>query len=168
MRTDSDRLRRRLSRRGVLLLAGAGLVGLALVAGVFYALRGDTVPRIDPDDKAQVAQGQGVYTAQCARCHGANLEGQPNWKERQANGRLPAPPHDASGHTWHHPDAQLFGITKQGLAPFAPPGYQSDMPAFDGKLSDDQIAAVLAYIKSTWPPDVRERQARINAQAAQQ
>jgi hypothetical protein len=48
---------------------------------------------------------------------GANLEGQPNWKERQANGRLPAPPHDASGHTWHHPDAQLFGITKQGSRP---------------------------------------------------
>jgi mono/diheme cytochrome c family protein len=68
----------------------------------------------------------------------------------------------------HHPDVQLFGIVKQGLAPFVEPGYQSDMPAFDGALSDDQIAAVLAYIESTWPPDIRERQARINAQAAQQ
>ena len=88
--------------------------------------------------------------------------------KRQANGRLPAPPHDASGHTWHHPDSELFGITKRGITPYAPAGYKSDMPAFEGVLSDDQIAAVLAYIKSTWPPDVRARQARINAQAEQQ
>ena len=169
MRADLA-LRSRPSRRSLLVLAGAGLVALALAIGAFYfyASRGGAVPRIDPDDKAQVAQGLGVYTAQCVRCHGANLEGQPNWRERQANGRLPAPPHDASGHTWHHPDSALFGITKHGLAPFAPPGYESDMPAFDGKLSDDQIAAVLAYIKSTWPPDTRERQARINAQAEEQ
>jgi mono/diheme cytochrome c family protein len=152
-------------------LVGIGAAALALLAlggGAFYWWRGSDVPRIDPDDKAQVAQGQVVYRTQCARCHGANLAGQPNWKERQANGRLPAPPHDASGHTWHHPDKELFGITKHGLAPYAPAGYQSDMPAFDGVLSDDQIAAVLAYIKSTWPPDIRVRQARINAQAAQQ
>jgi mono/diheme cytochrome c family protein len=168
LRADSALPRPRPSRRSLLLLAGAGLVGLALVAGAFYWWHGSVVPRIDPDDKAQVAQGQVVYRAQCARCHGAKLEGQPNWKERQANGRLPAPPHDASGHTWHHPDTELFGITKHGLAPYAPQGYESDMPAFDGKLSDDQIAAVLAYIKSTWPPDVRERQARISDQAAQQ
>ena len=149
-------------------IGAAALTLLALGGGAFYWWRGNDVPRIDPDDKAQVAEGQVVYQAQCARCHGASLQGQPNWRERQANGRLPAPPHDASGHTSHHPDSALFGITKHGLAPYAPAGYQSDMPAFDGILSDDQIAAVLAYIKSTWPPDIRERQARINAQAAQQ
>jgi len=148
-------------------IGAAALAVLALGGGAFYWWRGSDVPRIDPDDKAQVAEGQVVYRAQCARCHGVNLEGQPDWKERQANGRLPAPPHDPSGHTWHHPDRDLFGIAKHGLAPYAPPGYQSDMPAFDGVLSDEQIAAVLAYIKSTWPGDIRERQARINAEAWQ-
>ena len=60
---------------------------------------------------------------------------------------MPAPPHDDSGHTWHHPDEVLFGITKHGVVPpYAPPGYESDMPAFAGKLSDDEIRAVLAYI----------------------
>lgn len=153
-----------IARRTVRGLAIAAVAGVGAIGGVLF-WRHDALPRIDPDDKTQVAQGQMVYGAQCARCHGANLEGQPNWQERLANGRLPAPPHDLSGHTWHHADAQLFAITKHGLAPYAPAGYQSDMPAFEGVLSDVEIAAVLAYIKSRWPVDIRERQARINEQA---
>jgi len=153
-----------IARKNLIRLAIAAIAGIGAIGGVLY-WRHDAPPRIDPDDKAQVAQGQTVYAAQCARCHGANLEGQPNWQQRLANGRLPAPPHDASGHTWHHPDAQLFAITKHGLGPYAPAGYQSDMPAFADILTDEQIAAVLAYIKSTWPADIRERQARINEEA---
>ena len=107
--------------------------------------------RADPRDAAKVAAGSKVYAAHCAACHGAGLEGQPDWRRRLANGRMPAPPHDESGHTWHHPDAMLFAITKNGLAPpHAPPGYESDMPAFGDKLSDDEIWSVLAYIKSHW------------------
>ena len=103
------------------------------------------------DDPAQIALGQKVYAQHCAACHGARLEGQPNWRERMPNGRMPAPPHDESGHTWHHTDQVLFGITKNGLVPpYAPRNYESDMPAFAGKLSDDEIQAVLAYIKRHW------------------
>jgi len=160
---------RRMTRRRLLWIACTALglvVGIGGAVAWWSTLPG--TPKIDPDDVAQVALGQTIYAAQCARCHGANLEGQPNWQDRQATGRLPAPPHDASGHTWHHPDAQLFGITKHGLAPYAPAGYLSDMPAFDGTLSDEQIAAVLAYIKSKWPVDIRVRQTRIDEQANQQ
>jgi mono/diheme cytochrome c family protein len=108
-------------------------------------------PRASPRDVAKVALGAKVYGQHCAACHGARLEGQPDWRTRLANGRLPAPPHDESGHTWHHPDSVLFGITKRGLAPpYAPTEYQSDMPAFGGKLSDEEIWAVLAYIKNHW------------------
>ena len=106
--------------------------------------------RADPGDAAKVALGEKVYAANCASCHGARLEGQPEWRRRLPNGRMPAPPHDESGHTWHHPDDLLFGMTKYGVARYAPPGYESDMPAFGGKLSDEQIWAVLAYIKSHW------------------
>ncbi|WP_170942271.1 c-type cytochrome, partial [Noviherbaspirillum denitrificans] len=69
--------------------------------------------------------------------------------------RLPAPPHDETGHTWHHPDSVLFDIVKNGLVPgrTAPDGYQSDMPAYGTTLSDADITAVLAYIKSTWPSE---------------
>jgi mono/diheme cytochrome c family protein len=91
----------------------------------------------------------------CAACHGPHLEGQPNWQTPKSDGRLPAPPHDASGHTWHHSDAELFRVTKHGMSAVAP-GHQSDMPGFAGVLTDAEIVAVLDYIKSTWPD--RERQ----------
>jgi mono/diheme cytochrome c family protein len=107
-------------------------------------------PRANPRDAQKVALGAKIYAANCASCHGAQLEGQPEWRRRLPNGRMPAPPHDESGHTWHHPDDVLFGITKNGIAPYAPADYESDMPAFAGKLSDDEIWAVLAYIKSQW------------------
>lgn len=115
------------------------------------------VTGIDPLDAAKVARGQEVYVASCASCHGAALQGQFNWRQRLPNGRMPAPPHDDSGHTWHHPDEVLFGITKEGLVPgkYGPPGYVSDMPAFGGVLGDADIAAVLSYIQSRWSPEVR-------------
>ena len=95
------------------------------------------------------------------------LEGEPNWREKKPSGRMPAPPHDASGHTWHHPDPVLFGITKYGLVPgtYAPPGYESDMPGFGGALVDDEILAVIAYIKSTWPDEIRLAQGEANERA---
>jgi mono/diheme cytochrome c family protein len=112
---------------------------------------------IDPQDARKVARGQAVYAAQCATCHGAALQGQPDWRSRKPDGRMPAPPHDESGHTWHHPDEILLGITKEGLVPgkYGPPGYVSDMPAFGSLLSDEDIAAALSFIQSRWPPEVR-------------
>lgn len=110
----------------------------------------------------QMALGQQVYAANCASCHGAKLEGQPDWRRRGENGRMPAPPHDASGHTWHHADRQLFTITKLGVGAIVP-GYESDMPAFEGTLRDAEITAVLAWIKSTWPQRQRGFQAEVTA-----
>jgi mono/diheme cytochrome c family protein len=90
------------------------------------------------------------------------LEGQPNWQRKLANGRFPAPPHDDTGHTWHHPTEVLFAITKHGLVPpYAPPGYESDMPAFGKLLSDEEIRAVLAYIESHWSGEVRNLRAEM-------
>lgn len=123
-------------------------------------------PRADPSNVEQVARGKRIYESHCASCHGANLEGQPNWRERLPNGRFPAPPHDANGHTWHHPDTLLVNIVKNGIGPYAPAGYQSDMPAFANRLSNEDIWAVVAYIKSTWPPEVREAQAEMTRNAA--
>ena len=110
-------------------------------------------------------QAQALYAEHCAACHGAGLEGEPNWRTRDADGYLPAPPHDASGHTWHHPDAVLFEITKQGTEAVIGDGYRSRMMGFGEVLSDAEIAATLAYIKSTWPRRVVEIHNDINAGA---
>lgn len=111
---------------------------------------------------AQEVPGRAIYLERCASCHGVELEGQPDWMRRLPSGRLPAPPHDASGHTWHHSDRQLFDIVKNGLAAIAP-GYETDMPAFADAMTDDEIRAVLDYIKSTWPERERDVQSRRSA-----
>ena len=147
---------------------GFGMRALARVSAALFVVFGCvgvsamTQGSADADDPAQVALGEQVYAANCAACHGVELEGQANWRLRKADGRLPAPPHDETGHTWHHPDRQLFDITKLGVEAVAPEGYVSDMPGFADSLSDDEIWAVIAYIKSTWPPAVRARQQHIN------
>ena len=118
------------------------------------------------DDPGMLALGKAVYEERCAACHGARLEGQPNWRVRDAAGLLPAPPHDASGHTWHHPDAVLFDITKYGLAKAANlKDYRTAMPAFEGSLTDAQIVAVLSWIKAQWPEEIRRQQEEVNAAA---
>ncbi|HEX2136748.1 MAG TPA: cytochrome c [Microvirga sp.] len=108
-------------------------------------------------ENARAELGRRLYADRCASCHGTNLQGEPDWQTPKPNGRMPAPPHDASGHTWHHSDHELFQITKFGMAAVVP-GDASDMPAFGGALSDREIHAVLAFIKSTWPEREREYQ----------
>ncbi len=101
--------------------------------------------------------------AHCASCHGKNLEGQPDWQAQDKDGFLPAPPHDESGHTWHHPDTLLFKITKLGVADAANlKNYKTRMPAFGEILSDADILATLSYIKSRWPEDMRRRRDELN------
>lgn len=137
-------------------------------AGLLLRGSGGGETLIDGGDARLVAKGQAIYTQHCAACHGRSLEGQPDWRQRRADGRLPAPPHDASGHTWHHPDQMLIGMVSEGFQTgrYAPPGYSSDMPAYANVLSEEEIVAVLAFIKSTWPERERAHQQRITQQAA--
>lgn len=149
----------------------AGVAGVVVIGtAAFFYSNSDREKAahafIDPSDQGLVTRGKAIYASQCAACHGVNLEGQPDWRQRLPNGRLPAPPHDETGHTWHHPDAVLIDIVKNGLVPgrTAPSGYESDMPAYEKLLPDADIAAVLAYIKSTWSSDVLELQREVTLQ----
>jgi len=110
--------------------------------------------------------GRVLYAQHCASCHGLKLEGQADWRRRLPSGRLPAPPHDASGHTWHHPDQVLLRITKEGPAAVVGNDYESDMPGFAAILTDQQIRDVIFYIKSTWSERERTYQDQINRAAS--
>jgi mono/diheme cytochrome c family protein len=147
-----------MSHRPIILLAIAAIAGSALL---IILLRPGLFRDGERLSAASIAAGRTIYQESCARCHGASLEGQPNWRTRLPSGRLPAPPHDASGHTWHHSDRVLFEITKRGTAAVVGGGYESDMPGFGSLLSDDEIRAVLAFIKSTWPERERRYQEEI-------
>ena len=109
----------------------------------------------DPTDARAVAAGEAVYLAHCGSCHGTRLQGQPNWQQALPDGGYPAPPHDGSGHTWRHSDQQLFEATKFGGDFSAAPGSVSHMPAFEHVLSDDEIWAALAFVKSRWPAELQ-------------
>lgn len=111
------------------------------------------LPDLDADE---IALGQSLYAIHCASCHGEELEGEANWQTQNDDGTFRAPPHDASGHTWHHSDAVLLETIRLGGARLPDNiGGTSEMPAFDEILNDRQMAAILTYIKSTWPEDLR-------------
>jgi mono/diheme cytochrome c family protein len=133
-----------------------------LIAATVWQQRGQGGPVVINDvaapplptlDGAQVAAGEPLYGQYCAACHGAELEGQPNWRAPLPSGLYPAPPHDESGHTWHHDDALLMQIVRDG-GTRTPNG----MPGFREQLTDEQIHAILTYIKSTWGREEREFQ----------
>jgi len=150
-------------------IALAGVAVVATLAGIAFnpfAPR-TTEHALRPDDPKFLVAGGRIYMAQCAACHGARLEGQPEWRTRSADGLLPAPPHDASGHTWHHPDETLFRITKFGVASIVgDTNYKTAMPVYEATLSDGDIIAVLSWIKAQWPAAIREKHDQMNAETA--
>ena len=151
------------SRLSLGTLALVTAVAAAAAVGIFFVLDRSSGALLKAGDASVVGRGQGVYLENCASCHGRDLKGQPDWKSPDNEGFLPAPPHDASGHTWHHPDRVLFDVTKVGVAKAANlKNYKTRMPAYENLLEDDEIIAALSYIKSTWSEDMRRRHDQMN------
>jgi mono/diheme cytochrome c family protein len=150
------------------LFMGAVLILLTLAAmlllrptanGEAIVINDTAVPPAPTLDPGRVARGAPLYAQHCAACHGANLEGAPDWKRPLAGGSYPPPPHDSSGHTWHHTDALLLTIIAEGgQSVVVDPAYKSQMPAFADKLSDEDMIAVLEFIKDKWEKEKREFQ----------
>ena len=143
-----------------------GLLAVALiVAGVVYTMMPESgqpvvinnipAPPVPGLDAASVEQGEKLYTQYCATCHGANLEGAPDWKIALPDGSYPAPPHDSSGHTFHHPDTLLVRIIADGSYP---PELSTTMPAYGEILTTEEVLSILDFIKSHWGDEEREFQ----------
>lgn len=136
--------------------------------GIYYLLPQKDYPvkiSLYPKDDSIVSTGKEIYLQYCASCHGEKLQGQSNWRQRDTAGYLPAPPHDESGHTWHHPDTYLFLMTKYGIEKMIGKEYPNNMPAYEGKLTEKEIIAVLSYIKSTWPKELQTQHDLINSRS---
>jgi mono/diheme cytochrome c family protein len=120
---------------------------VVLAVGAIIAAGCDTTS--DTADDATVARGAELYDTHCIACHGGATGGSID--------DIP-PPHNAEGHTWHHADCQLIEITRDGLPPR--PGYP-EMPGFGDRLSEGEIEAILAHVKTWWEPDQLEFQAEL-------
>jgi mono/diheme cytochrome c family protein len=125
---------------------------LVIVAGALAVLAaacgngGDSSVDVASGDIATVVEeGAVLYTTYCAVCHGANLEGHPDWRTPNADGTYNPPPQDVTGHTWHHGDSTLVQLISEG-SPFR----ESVMPAFGDTLTDEQILAILEFFRSHW------------------
>jgi mono/diheme cytochrome c family protein len=106
--------------QGGLLLMGGLLVVMwwqAATDSLPVVINGTAAPLVPTLVSARVQQGAALYAQHCAACHGAHLEGVPNWKQPGADGAYPPPPHDSTGHTWHHPDDLLQSIVENGGDP---------------------------------------------------
>lgn len=116
-------------------------------------------PELDP---AVVSSGAALYSQFCASCHKADLTGEPDWKTPNEDGSYRAPPHDGSGHTWHHSDQLLLTIIRDGLE-----SVESNMPTYAGTLTDAQIMSIVEFLKSSWPPEERLFQWQMTWQESQ-
>ena len=96
-----------------------------------------------------VAAGELVYRQHCARCHGENGEGAPKWRQRDAEGMYPPPPLNGSGHAWHHSRDWLAEMILYGSQPG-----KGKMPAWEDRLSEDEVEAVIEWFQSRWPDKV--------------
>lgn len=107
-------------------------------------------------DPEKIKRGETVYRASCASCHGPDGAGTPNWREPGADGRFPPPPLDGSAHAWHHSTETLESMIRKG----SPGGGSGSMPAWEGKLTNQQIDDVIVWIKSLWPDEIYDIWAR--------
>lgn len=111
-------------------------------------------------DFQQVLRGARIFQQNCATCHGKLAQGAPNWRQRDEEGKYPAPPLNGDGHTWHHPMNVLVSTIKNGTIPLG-----GSMPAWGDKLSEQEIQDVLAWVQAQWPDEIYARWYQRNQEA---
>ena len=105
----------------------------------------------------QVERGHGLFQNYCAECHKPDASGDPNWKQLDAEGKLPPPPLNGTAHAWHHPLPLLRRIVRNGGVPMG-----GSMPPFKDKLKPDEIDAILAWVQSHWSDEIYATWSQIN------
>ena len=145
-------------RLHLLALALSALVCLAACAPETSGISVQGVALTDE----HLLQGDMLFTAWCAGCHGDQGEGQfpgiAALEPSPITNRIGAPPHNSAGHTWHHSDDPLVRYVLEGG--FTDPSAFYPMPGFGWRLSVDDARHIVGYIKTLWTDEQRMMQAR--------
>lgn len=106
-----------------------------------------------------LSRGSALYGEHCLQCHGPDAQGHPDWQTPSDGSYTAAPPLNGTGNDWKRTRSQLLTIIKNGASRN---GYPV-MPAYDGRLSDNDIESVIAWFQTLWPPEVYQRWLKANA-----
>ena len=135
-----------------LLAVGLGLAACSSAASPATTFSPSATQEVSPTISLEqgsnqfIARGAQLYAASCQVCHG----------DQDGRGVTSgASTHNQTGHTWHHPDAQLKDWILNGKFPGA-------MPSFTGVLTEEEVDTILSHIKSWWTLDQLESQADIS------
>ncbi len=100
-------------------------------------------------DSEKIRRGKIVYQTNCATCHDSNGEYTPGWRNKGPNGKYPPPPLNGSAHTWHHSTETLENMIREGSL-----SGMGGMPAWENKLTTQEIDDVIVWITSIWPNEI--------------
>ena len=100
----------------------------------------------------QVERGYLVYQENCATCHKPDASGTKDWQTPLENGKYPPPPINGDAHAWHHSLKILRRVVNKGGIPLG--GW---MPAFEDKLSQQDVDDVLAWVQSNWSDEIYKK-----------
>ncbi len=101
-------------------------------------------------DTTRIARGAKVFEENCAQCHGPQAQGHPDWQTPGDGSFAAAPPLDGSGTEHTRTKSQLLNVIKHG----ARKNGVDIMPAWQGRLSNQDMEDAITWFQSLWPPEV--------------
>lgn len=134
------------------------LLGLALMAAC--SKEDNPAPLASPApvarhfEPASLTRGAALFDQHCALCHGPQAQGHPDWQTPSNGSFAAAPPLDGTGNDWKRNRAELAAAIQNGIK------RKSDnemvMPAWKGRLKDQDVEDVINWLQSLWPAEVYE------------
>ena len=110
-----------------------------------------------------ISRGAAVFQRNCAECHGPEAQGHPDWGSTatgQKKAYVVAPPLNGAGVTWKRSRQDIKNIIKQGVIKENVPV----MPAWKGRVDEQELDDVVTWFQALWPPEVYNRWQKAQAQ----